>query len=239
MSLVTCKAIEGVSLDYRTKEAKRKCANDTVREIVESSSARADTCSSHCQMNSFASLENVRRLKISRGYKNGPRARESITGIWIEYWDSAEPKIVGQWLKEGKSLDLDRGDILTEISFWTDRPRDFARGAKIGDLNITVHVVGIQLSTANGNSLFWGEMRRNRLPLIYHHNYMQRLVRRSHLNLFPLVLSNFTNEGMSRLRYRGFLVQSGITPASSLRRMSLQNPLFTNHLFPLHGKPLK
>jgi hypothetical protein len=66
-----------------------------------------------------ASLLNVRALRIFCGTSGHSRSFNDVSGLWFEYYDQHKPTIVGQWIEERGSLELSRGEKITEISFWT------------------------------------------------------------------------------------------------------------------------
>ncbi|KAI1408209.1 hypothetical protein F5Y13DRAFT_204934 [Hypoxylon sp. FL1857] len=67
-----------------------------------------------------ANLSRLRRIRISVDDETHPSLRRHITGLWLEYYDSSIPVILGQWVKELDTLDLLPEDRITEVVIWHD-----------------------------------------------------------------------------------------------------------------------
>ncbi|KAI1100991.1 hypothetical protein F4804DRAFT_344309 [Jackrogersella minutella] len=61
-----------------------------------------------------ADLTNLRKVRVSVD------AEAHIPCLWLEYYDSSEPVIVEQWVKELGTLDVVSGDRIWEIVMWYD-----------------------------------------------------------------------------------------------------------------------
>ncbi|VUC30702.1 unnamed protein product [Clonostachys rosea] len=67
-----------------------------------------------------ASLEKVRRIRISQGADNrGGRSPSHISGLWIEYFDDRRDVIVGQWIEETGCFVLQPDERLVEVTVWS------------------------------------------------------------------------------------------------------------------------
>ncbi|RFU33930.1 hypothetical protein B7463_g2438, partial [Scytalidium lignicola] len=67
----------------------------------------------------YASLSNIRCIRISQGKIGHSRTSQHISGLWLEYYDSGRPVIIGQWMTEIDSLELAVNERLTEVSIMT------------------------------------------------------------------------------------------------------------------------
>ncbi|GMF80099.1 unnamed protein product [Aspergillus oryzae] len=72
--------------------------------------------SNHCMAYTFADLHGVQRILFSKGDDGRPRGSNEISGLWIEYYGSRRPVIIGQWIAEGSSLTLEQGERITGIT---------------------------------------------------------------------------------------------------------------------------
>lgn len=64
----------------------------------------------------FADLHGVQRILFSKGDDGRPRGSNEISGLWIEYYGSRRPVIIGQWIAEGSSLTFEQGERITGIT---------------------------------------------------------------------------------------------------------------------------
>jgi hypothetical protein len=90
-----------------------------------------------------ASFDNLRKVRISLRKSDHSHPRKYISGLWLEYSDSALPVIVGQWFEELDSLTLEPDDRLVSMTTWHDCI-DAHKRVKFGP------VTKIHLSTAKG-----------------------------------------------------------------------------------------
>jgi hypothetical protein len=95
-----------------------------------------------------ASLSGVRRIRISSGATGRSRTPQHISGLWLEYYDSDRPAIVGQWITELDSWELAPSEKITEVLIWSSN--EFTRSqegqAKLG------RITGFSFATSDGNS---------------------------------------------------------------------------------------
>ncbi|KAF2799429.1 hypothetical protein K505DRAFT_370966 [Melanomma pulvis-pyrius CBS 109.77] len=95
-----------------------------------------------------ASLSGVRRIRISSGATGRSRTSQHISGLWLEYYDSDGPVIVGQWITELDSWELAPSEKITEILMWSSNELTNSQEgqAKLG------RIMGFSFATSNGNS---------------------------------------------------------------------------------------
>ncbi|KAJ9155580.1 hypothetical protein NKR23_g1739 [Pleurostoma richardsiae] len=91
-------------------------------------------------------LSSVKRIRISRGLPNRPRTSEYISGLWLDFWDSDRPVIVGQWIEEIDVFDIERGDKISHIAIWQSQESDANRFIKHNNGRIQ----GIRLASSRG-----------------------------------------------------------------------------------------
>ncbi|KAK2760856.1 hypothetical protein FQN54_002096 [Arachnomyces sp. PD_36] len=77
--------------------------------------------SAGCQAYTYASLENVRSIRISRGSMGRPRGLNEISGLRFDYYFDKPSKIVGQWISEVERMDFIPGERIVEISICISR----------------------------------------------------------------------------------------------------------------------
>ncbi|KAL2012051.1 hypothetical protein VTN00DRAFT_4769 [Thermoascus crustaceus] len=92
---------------------------------------------SGCTAYTYASLDGVRRIRFSRGSAGRPRHGNEISGLWLDYSEPQPPAIVGQWLSEADSMDLEPDEKVIEVSIWMSKldfvfNERFHRGRVIG-----------------------------------------------------------------------------------------------------------
>jgi len=69
---------------------------------------------------SGANLSNIERIGISVGSKGCETSDDMITGLWLTYYDSKLPVILGQWKEEADSLDVAPDDRIVGVQIWHD-----------------------------------------------------------------------------------------------------------------------
>ncbi|KAI8957063.1 hypothetical protein F5Y11DRAFT_107022 [Daldinia sp. FL1419] len=62
-----------------------------------------------------ADFSRLRRIRVSVGNIEGNSCLGHITGLWLEYHDSSQPVIVGQWINETGTFDIPLGDRISEV----------------------------------------------------------------------------------------------------------------------------
>ncbi|KAF2761048.1 hypothetical protein EJ05DRAFT_497614 [Pseudovirgaria hyperparasitica] len=114
---------------------------------------KAFTVMGKAYMQTQASLSNVRQIRISVGGHGLSRLSEHITGLWLDYYDTDRPGIVGQWLNESGAVNFSPGEQLTGIFIWTSNEHTAAYSghAKLGK------VVALRFDTSDGQSLHFGQ----------------------------------------------------------------------------------
>ncbi|KAF4626103.1 hypothetical protein G7Y89_g12060 [Cudoniella acicularis] len=139
------------------------------------------------RLDSVADLQNVRCIRISHGCAGRSRGDLRVSGLWIDYYHTDQPQIVGQWFHESYSMMLAPDEVVTDVSFWLqpDAVSREAGGPKLGQ------VVGILISTSASRSISAGDLahpshlfadlRTNRPPtrrlvnLKYHASRLEQL----------------------------------------------------------------
>lgn len=133
---------------------------------------------------SRVSLNNVRRIRLSKGINDRVRIDTKISGLWVEYHGASQPSIAGQWLAEVDSSSLSEGEEITEITTWVSRDRKEAiNGPRLGK------VVGISISTSlQRSSGLVGIKREGAMRLRFRANQFEKLV--CYSSFKPLIISN-------------------------------------------------
>lgn len=120
-----------------------------------------------------ASLSNVRRIRVSFGVRGHSRLPENISGLWLDYYNTDRPSIVGQWLDESGAFELPLGEQFTKISIWTSNEQTAASSwnAKLGK------VIALRFDTSGGQSLRFGqECTESAVRLKFIANMFEKLV---------------------------------------------------------------
>ncbi|KAI1800897.1 hypothetical protein F4811DRAFT_564415 [Daldinia bambusicola] len=90
-----------------------------------------------------ADLSCLRKVRVSVGHIEEIGSPRRITGLWLEYYDSAIPIIVGQWVNEIGSFEIPLGDRISEVITWHDYPNQY-KEIKYGSLR------KLEIRTAHG-----------------------------------------------------------------------------------------
>ncbi|PWY71256.1 hypothetical protein BO83DRAFT_417870 [Aspergillus eucalypticola CBS 122712] len=130
-----------------------------------------------CHAYTSASLEGVKRIRISQGCHSRPRRTGEISGLWLEYSDSHSPCILGQWISEIDSFTLEEDEVITEIRIWFSKGRiSFAERYPLG------RVIRIAISTRTQSQTYpLGKLPapNERTELVFRGNdveYMSRFI---------------------------------------------------------------
>lgn len=67
-----------------------------------------------------ANFSRLRRIRVSVGNIKEISSPRHITGLWLEYYNSTIPVIVGQWVNELGTIDITPGDRISEVITWHD-----------------------------------------------------------------------------------------------------------------------
>ncbi|VUC36994.1 unnamed protein product [Clonostachys rosea] len=65
-----------------------------------------------------ASLQGIKRVRVSSGLRGRSRSPGHISGLWIEYYQG-DDVVLGQWIHEVGSFDLTQTEYLTHVSVWS------------------------------------------------------------------------------------------------------------------------
>ncbi|CAG9994602.1 unnamed protein product [Clonostachys byssicola] len=71
----------------------------------------------------IASLENIRRVRVSKGAGGRSRTDANVTGILLDYHHGGQSTVVGQWIQEAASFDLEETERVVEFSYWVHASR--------------------------------------------------------------------------------------------------------------------
>lgn len=93
-----------------------------------------------------ADLKHLRQIRLSTGADDLSRTTGEISGLQLEYADGKHPRVIGQWIKEYASLELDAGERLIEITSWHGIVNRFSR-FKVGP------IVGMAFVTSKGKNM--------------------------------------------------------------------------------------
>lgn len=142
-----CEDIKPPPMNYTTLPVSREFS------IKRTPPAKAFTVMGTRYVQTAASLSNVRRVRVSVGGNGFSRLPEHISGLWLEYYNTDRPSIVGQWLNESGAFDLALGEQLIRISIWTsnEHAAAYSGNAKLGK------VIALRFDTSGGQSLRFGQ----------------------------------------------------------------------------------
>ncbi|KAL3462113.1 hypothetical protein BJX64DRAFT_299742 [Aspergillus heterothallicus] len=128
-----------------------------------------------CNAYTWASLKSVRSVRFSGRRPEGrSRFHGEVSGMWFEYYGS-RPMIVGQWLSEAESMDLEREEEITRIVIWLSNIQ-----CKWNQRFDTGRVVRISLFTSFGRTFSYPDenpstLTENHTILRYQQNYLEHL----------------------------------------------------------------
>lgn len=95
---------------------------------------------------STANLQNVNRIRFSAALRGRARKERHISGLLFHFRNSERVSVVGQWLSEVDSMDIDDGDRLSHVRvYYTQKA---GRGVSLRRNNGMV--TGMVMSTAKG-----------------------------------------------------------------------------------------
>lgn len=118
-----------------------------------------------------SSLENLRRIRFSTSHDD---SQPSLTGLHLEYWNGSTG-ILGQWLAETGSMEIDEGDSIVHISASFVQGR-FLWAASSADRNHG-KMVRMTIETASGASYEHSVLdSRSVFSINYHANRLQNIV---------------------------------------------------------------
>jgi hypothetical protein len=133
-----------------------------------------DLISHHGFIQTRASLQNVRMIRVSRGASGRSRSSHHITGLWLEYHNQEKPEIVGQWICEAGSWELAKDEKILGLSFWTSKDRILTGEPLHPSVGC---VVGIEMQTTTSEYRNFASATQNSFNINYQANRYERLVR--------------------------------------------------------------
>lgn len=77
-----------------------------------------------------ASLERVKRMRISTGAVKCSRSKDHVSGLWIEYDGGKGDVIAGQWIDKHTCFQLESRERLLEIAVWGTTEVKFSSSAE-------------------------------------------------------------------------------------------------------------
>lgn len=69
-----------------------------------------------CKSYTYAPLDGVRRIRFSCGSVSRARKSNEISGLWLDYFERRPSEIVGQWISELDTVDIDQDERIIEVS---------------------------------------------------------------------------------------------------------------------------
>lgn len=120
---------------HTTPDSETQYDRSSFSHFIDSSNPR--------NVQTYASLKNVRRLQASRGAMGRCRHPDRLSGLKIEYYDHPSPGVVGQWMEEleGDGFELSLGEkveLITIILAPVGRSRD-CPGREMGQVS-AIHI---------------------------------------------------------------------------------------------------
>ncbi|KAI0595235.1 hypothetical protein F4775DRAFT_585635 [Biscogniauxia sp. FL1348] len=117
-----------------------------------------------------ADLTHLSKIRVSVSNEHQPASPAHLSGLQLEFSDSRNPVVLGQWVEELDALNIPPGDRLAEMTTW----HDFAlthKKVKFGKIR------KLQLRTAGGvGKEFLDPMVRGNICLNYRENPYEELV---------------------------------------------------------------
>ncbi|CAH0023530.1 unnamed protein product [Clonostachys rhizophaga] len=97
----------------------------------------------------IASLENLRRVRVSKGAGGRSRADGNVTGILLDYHHGGQSAVVGQWIQEARHdpFSLHETERVVEFSYWVHANMVYPESDRFS------MVTGIRLVTSFGQCL--------------------------------------------------------------------------------------
>ncbi|CAH0051004.1 unnamed protein product [Clonostachys solani] len=103
-----------------------------------------------------ASLQGIRRIRMSMGTDNRCRSASHMSGLWIEYYGDRRDVIVGQWIQESARVLLQPDERIIDLTIWSTMEVTFQFPVqKLGKIS------GIELGTTR-NRVVRTQMPPNR-----------------------------------------------------------------------------
>jgi hypothetical protein len=134
----------------------------------------ADLIPSHGFIQTRASLQNVRRIRVSQGASGHFRSSDYNTGLWLEYCNEDKSEIVGQWIREAESWELAKDEKILGLSFWTSEDRILVGLPYHPSLG---RVVGIAMQTTASEFRIFASAPQKSVNINYKANRLECLVR--------------------------------------------------------------
>ncbi|KAL1982089.1 hypothetical protein VTN96DRAFT_1744 [Rasamsonia emersonii] len=143
-----------------------------------------------CMAYTYASLKSVKRIRFSCGSSARPRQENEISGLWLEYFGPQPPAIIGQWISEIDSMELEPHEEIVEMVFGISKT-DFSFNEKFH----LGRVVRISLLTSRMQSKLVQNVKTlsedGYIELKFRTNKMEKLVSSSSLFQSLLLISQF------------------------------------------------
>ncbi|KAH7320763.1 hypothetical protein B0I35DRAFT_510591 [Stachybotrys elegans] len=110
-----------------------------------------------------ASLEGIRRVRVSAGLAGRSRLSEHVSGLWIEY-HHGPPVILGQWIRDIGGFDLMTTERLVKISVWSSQ-----EAASMSESERYGKTVGLEFASSSGQKFrfYPGALRDDILEMHY------------------------------------------------------------------------
>jgi hypothetical protein len=121
-----------------------------------------------------ASLQNVRKIRVSKGASGHSRSSDYVTGLWLEYYNEDRSEIVGQWICEVESWELAKDEKILELSFWTSEDRVLVEKPWHPSVG---RVVGIRMRTTASEFQIFASIPQKSINVNYNANRLECLVR--------------------------------------------------------------
>ncbi|CAI4213857.1 unnamed protein product [Parascedosporium putredinis] len=67
---------------------------------------------------SMVRLDNVKRIRFSRGVVGGVRGPRDLSGLWFEFHGSGEDTVLGHWIEECGAIDVAPGESILELKVY-------------------------------------------------------------------------------------------------------------------------
>lgn len=135
-----------------------------------------------CQAYTYASLESVRSIRVSRGSMGRPRESNEISGLRFDYFDGP-PKIVGQWLSEADHMDFIPGERVVEISICISK-----LGFSVNEKSHFGRLISISILTSQqSKTVHEDQLKDDCFKYNFRENRLEKLVRLSPCHLAYII----------------------------------------------------
>jgi hypothetical protein len=133
----------------------------------------------HGFIQSRASLENIRRIRISLGTAGHSRTSEHISGLWLDYYGESRSEILGQWIHGVETWEFAQNEKVISVSLWSSKVEECFSSPftlVIGKPSVGC-VIGLSLQTTASTFEIFSAPVANSVKINFRANFLEYLVR--------------------------------------------------------------